>query len=84
MGLLAALGLVVPTLSGRQCWAHTHLVLGGSAGGARAGAYHDEGVQKVGLDTRRRETGVVRLEKYHTYDVVANVALTLQLQHIGG
>lgn len=41
--------------------------------------YQNEGVQEMAFDARRTEGGVVRLEEHYAHDVVADVALSLQL-----
>jgi len=57
----------------------TYLVSGGAALDAGTRPHQDERVQKVALDARRREVGVVRLQEHHAHDVVAYVPLSLQL-----
>jgi hypothetical protein len=38
-------------------------------------------VQEVALDAGGREAGVVCFQEHHAHNVVADVTLTLQLQH---
>ena len=40
---------------------------------------NDEGVEEVALDAGRGEGGVARLEEHDAHDVVADVALSLEL-----
>ena len=62
------------------CSPNTHLVSGRLELDLRAAPYDDECVEEVALDAGGREVGVVGLEKDHAHDVVADVALPLELE----
>ena len=74
--LFPEVGLVCPYLV--PCH-NTDLITGGVEFYPRGASDHDEGVEEVRLDAARGEPRVIRLEENHTYNVITNVSLPLEL-----